>query len=798
MTLKHDRELQIALGTGRKTKRWKNRTMRWSELLDRLSHFVVTNETVAQYKGMSQDRQAEIKDVGGFVGGYCKDGSRKQVTARSVLCLDADYADDALWADWQLIRSEAAAIYSTHKHTPEAPRLRLVIPLARDVTPDEYAAIGRRVAADLGIDKFDDTTYSPDRLMYWPSCSSDGEQVFDYQDGPMLDPDRVLAQYQDWRDVSAWPVSRRVADVVRRAAARQQDPLTKTGIVGAFCRAHSIQEAIEQYLGGIYTPCDEPGRYTYEGGSTAAGVVTYEDRFAYSHHATDPASGQLCNAWDTVRIHLYGDLDADQAEDATASKLPSYRAMRARALEDKAVRAELVSSQTQAITDDFGDLGPDQAEDTEDGSDDWMSQMDLTQEGNIRSTLRNIRLALENDPQLKGRIAWDEMDLLPAVRGDLPWRKVEGRRGRTWQNGDDANLRLYLETTYHITGKDKILDGVETTARAHSYHPVRDYIRAVEWDGTPRLDALLVRYLGAEDTAYTRAVTRKTLVAAVARVFRPGVKFDYMLTIRGQQGIGKSALISRLAGDWYSDSFGTVQGKEAYEQVRRAWIIEVGELAGMKKAEAEAIKLFISKREDQYRPAYGRQIEIYPRQCIFVGTTNESEFLRDPTGNRRFWVVDTPDSDRRVDFRPELTDDVVHQIWAEAYHYYQQGEALYLTGEAEAEALRIQEDYAEEDDRAGMVQNYLDRLLPEDWPKMDIYARREWLGTDAEGTVRRTRVSRMEIWCEVFGNPPGRIDRYESKAIHAMLTKAGWRVLGVRQIDGYGKQRIYTPLRYKA
>ena len=346
---------------------------------------------------------------------------------------------------------------------------------------------------------------------------------------------------------------------------------------------------------------------------------------------------------------------------------------------------------------------------------------------------------------------------------------------------------------YHITGKDKILDGVEITAKAHSFHPVREYIQAAEWDGVPRVDTLLVRYLGAADTAYTRAVTRKTLVAAVARVFRPGVKFDYMLTIRGRQGIGKTALIGRLAGDWYSDSFSTVQGKEAYEQVRRAWIIEVGELAGMKKAEAEAIKLFISKREDQYRPAYGRQIEIFPRQCIFVGTTNEAEFLRDPTGNRRFWVVDTPNSDSRVNFRPELTEDVVHQIWAEAYHYYQQGEDLYLTGEAEAEANRIQEEFAEADDRAGMVQGYLDRLLPEDWPKMDIYARREWLGTDAKGTVKRTRVCRMEIWCEVFGNPPGRIDRYESKAIHAILEKAGWRMGGSMRLGGYGKQRIYRP-----
>ena len=383
--------------------------------------------------------------------------------------------------------------------------------------------------------------------------------------------------------------------------------------------------------------------------------------------------------------------------------------------------------------------------------------------------------------------------MLPAVRRDLPWREARDRRGRTWQNSDDANLRLYMERVYGSTGKEKILDGVDTTANAHRFHPIREYIRAAEWDGVPRVDTLLIRYLGAEDTAYVRAVTRKTLVAAVARVFRPGIKFDYMLTIRGKQGIGKSALLSRLAGEWFSDSFSTMQGKEAYEQVRRAWIIEVGELAGMKKAEAETIKLFISKQEDQYRPAYGRQVEVFPRQCIFIGTTNESEFLRDTTGNRRFWVVDTPNSDGRIDFRPELTQDVVHQIWAEAYTYYKQGETLYLSGELDAEAAITQAAHAEHDEREGMVLDYLDRKLPAGWDGMGLYERREWLESDARGTVPRRYVCRMEIWCEVFGNPPGKYSTFEGKTIHAILEACGWHYQKYpRRFPEYGAQRAYV------
>lgn len=781
-----DRALNIALGTGRKTKKWKNRTMRWSELRDRLGKFVVTNETVAQYKAMSRDRQAEIKDVGGFVGGYCKNGNRSDVESRSVLCLDADFADENIWPDWQMLYECAAAIYSTHKHTPEAPRLRLVIPLSRDVNPDEYAAIGRQVAADMGIDKFDDTTYSPVRLMYWPSRSCDGEEIFEYQDGPMLNPDKILARYKDWRDISAWPVSSRVADVVQRSVAKQKDPLAKPGMVGAFCRTYSVQEAIEKYLNDVYLPCDDPDRYTYAGGSTAAGVVVYEDKFVYSHHATDPASSQLCNAWDMVRLHRFGDLDANKDEDTAPTKLPSYRAMLDLAMQDENVR-------TTAVNDRMGEVGSDFEAIEDENPDAWKQDLELTQEGGIRSTIGNIRLILENDPAIKGCLAWDEMDMMPAVRRDLPWREASDRRGKTWQNSDDANLRLYLETTYGITGKEKIYDGVETTMKAHSFHPIRDYIRAATWDGEERIETLLIKYLGAEDSTYTRAVTRKTLTAAVARVFRPGIKFDYMLTIRGKQGIGKSALIGRLAGDWFSDSFSTMQGKEAYEQVRRAWIIEVGELAGMKRAEAETIKLFISKQEDQYRPAYGRQVETFPRQCIFIGTTNESEFLRDQTGNRRFWVVDTPNSDAREDFREDLDDETIHQIWAEAYHYFKQGEKLYLESQLEEEAAAIQKSYAESDDRIGLVQAYLERLLPENWEEMDLYERREWLQSDTEGTVKRERVCRLEIWCEALGNPLGKIDGYEGKRISGIMSALGWTYMNAKNFKLYGKQRVYVP-----
>ena len=780
-TIQYDRALDVALGNNRKTKHWKNKQLAWSSLLDRLAKETRTPETMAEYKAMSRDQQSDVKDVGGFVGGYCNNGSRTDVAFRSVLCLDADFADAELWPDWELLYGNAAAVYSTHKHTTAKPRLRLVVPLARDVSGDEYQAIGRRVAASLGIDKFDDTTYQPQRVMYWPSCSQDGEYVFEYIDAPLLDPDAVLATYHNWRDVSSWPMSSRVAEVVKKTASRQKDPLIKGGLVGAFCRAYSIQEAIATYV-PTYQPCDEPGRYTYTEGSTAAGVVIYDDKFSYSHHATDPASGQLCNAWDLVRLHQFAELDEDTDPDKPVSQRPSYKAMAQLAAADDKVKAQLVADRTAEAAADF-EAAPEDA--------DWTRNLKITEKGGIAQTIENVVLILTHDPKLAGAIAYNEMDHNIVAVSSVPWNSAKGPR--QWVDADDAALRYYLEKTYGISGKDRIFDAVNVVAQQASFHPVREYLDSCTWDQVPRAETLLIDYLGAEDNEYTRAVTRKTLAAAVARIYRPGCKFDYMLTLRGRQGLGKSALIAKLGGPWFSDTFTTMQGKDAYEQVQGVWLMEVGELAGMRKAEAETIKLYISKQRDRFRPAYGRRLQEFPRQCVFIGTTNETQFLRDTTGNRRFWVVDTPNEPTKS-LWDDLTPETVRLIWAEAVEIYKAGEALYLPRKLEQVAREVQEAYEEENPKAGIIVDYLDRLLPENWPHMDTYSRRQWLETGGEGTVQRQTVCTLEIWAEALGGNPDKLDRYTAKEIRdIMATLPDWRHRGNARTTArpYGRQRYY-------
>ena len=785
--LTHDKPLDVAVGNSRKTKTWKNKTMLWSELLDRLKQATRTPETMAEYKAMSRNQQSEIKDVGGFVGGYCNNGNRSDVRHRSILCLDADYADADLWQDACRLFDYAIAVYSTHKHTPEKPRLRLVIPLARNVDPDEYQAIGRRVADLLGIDKFDDTSYQPQRLMYWPSCSQDGEFFFDYIDDEFLDPDIVLSTYHNWRDVSSWPMSSRVAEVVKKTAAQQKDPTEKGGIVGAFCRTYTISEAIETFI-PTYQPCDEPNRYTYTEGSTAAGVVIYEDKWSYSHHATDPASGQLVNAWDLVRLHRYGQLDLDCAPDTPTSSRPSYKAMAEQVSKDQRVTAQVVADRVAEARADL-DAPLEDVPDTDVGN--WREKLKITEKGVLAQTIENVVTILRHDPDLAGRLALNEMDHNIVTQKSLPWR--QSPRISQWTDTDDAALRYYLERIYGLTGKDRIFDATNVVANENKFHPVRDYLSGCAWDGVPRVETLLIDYMGAEDNDYTRAVTKKTLTAAVARVFTPGCKFDYMLTLRGRQGMGKSALIAKLGGEWFSDSFTTVQGKEAYEQVIGVWIMEVGELAGMRKAEEEATKLYVSKQVDRFRPAYGRRTQEFPRQCIFIGTTNEQQFLRDSTGNRRFWVVDTPNRPRR-DMWAELTPETIKLIWGEAVEIFKQGETLFLPPEIEAMARNVQRAHEEENPKVGIVAEYLDRLLPEDWEKRDAYDRRAWLESDAEGTVQRTTVCTAEIWAEALGGNPEKISRLDLKEIGAIMASLPeWRHQGskIKTIRPYGRQRFY-------
>lgn len=774
--IKQDGIFDLATGRSRRETSWRNKEMSWSELVTRVSTTHRTAETHAEYMAAKKPRQDEIKDVGGFVGAYLSNGRRKSgnVAHRQLLTLDLDFAKSGFWDDFTLTYLEAALIYSTHKHSADSPRLRLIIPLDRPVMRDEYEAIARKVAGNLDIEIFDPTTFQAERLMYWPSTSKDGVFEFEYQDGKWLCADEVLNSYRDWRDVSEWPISSRVDKLLVRSMQKQGDPLEKTGVVGAFCRSYSISEAIEKFLSSVYDACDIDSRYTYKEGSTAAGLVVYEDKYAFSHHGTDPVSGKLCNAFDLVRLHRFGLKDEDVKEGTPGNKLPSYTAMIEFASKDDAVRKLIVSEKLADAKADFEGLD---LEDEQEEDDSWQADLSVDKRGNIFSTINNIVLILNNDPFLKGKIALNSFEKREVVLGNLPWRKITANT-RYLTDTDDAALRHYIEKRYEITGVQKIKDAMDIVCMQHAFHPVRNYLDGLQWDGIPRVDTLFIDFMGVRDSAYTRAVSRKALVAAVNRIYRPGCKFDYVLVLVGKQGQKKSSMFDKLGRDWFSDSFGTVQGKEAYEQLQGVWLVEMAELAGLRKAEVETIKHFISKREDRYRVAYGRRLENFPRQCVFFGTSNNKDFLRDPTGNRRFWPLDTYEFHPAKDVFKDLDDYEVGQVWAEAVEFFHKGEPLYLSAKLEEEAYAMQEEHSEKDERAGMIQQYLDTLLPVNWGQMDVYERRSFLqGGELEpvGKLQRDRVCVAEIWCEVLGGQQKEMNRFNTKDIHdIMRVMPGW------------------------
>lgn len=774
ITLKNNITLDIATAGTCKAMKWQNKRTTWQDIVNTLSETERTSETIKQYFSYSKDKQGEIKDVGGFVGGYLREGRRKKgyIEYRQVVCLDVDYGTLDLWIDFGLMEY-AGCMYTTHKHRLEDPRFRIVFPLSRKVSPDEYEAIARVVANWLGIDAFDDTTYQPSRLMYYPSTSKDGEFVFHYSDGPVMDADEVLAELPDWQDPTTWPISSRVKDVVKRnSSGKVEDPEDKGGIVGAFCRAYTMDEAIAEFLTEVYEPCEELGhdRYSLIGGSTSGGLVVYDNKLAYSHHATDIAGGKLLNAFDLVRLHKFADLDEKAKPDTEITKLPSYKAMADFASKLSPVKKEVVRQRREQAADDYDELEVKAREVAE--ADEWINELETEgKNGKIKNTINNAVLILQNDENLKGCLGFNEFEQRETALKALPWDRNVSHYPRPLSDSDDAELRLYLERCYDLTNKGQIADAVIVVSRANSYHPVRDYLDAVEWDGVERLDTLFIDLFGVADTPYVRAVTRKAFCAAVARIYRPGCKFDYVTVIVGEQGIGKSTTLAKMGGDWFSDSVSTLVGREALESIQGSWLIELGELASLKKADIDAVKHFISKKEDRFRVAYGKRIEHFPRRCVFFGTTNEEDFLRDVSGNRRFWVVDCKGCTGRLDFKEYLTGATIAQLWGEAKERYTQGEPLYLAEEGlEEEARIIQDKHLEKDDRSGLINEYLERLLPENWDTLDPYQRRNWLSDENNvGTVERQRTCILEIWAECLGKDPNSITRRDSYEISRIM-----------------------------
>lgn len=775
------RDLAIAYGASRKALKWSNKTTSFDALKQRLKVTLYTPESAEEYAAMSTAARDQAKDHGGFVAGVLIGGRRKvdTVEKRSMISLDGDRIDVAFLEEYERRIPWTSALYTTHSSTPEKPRARIVIPLARDVTPDEFAAVSRYVAQMLGIDFFDECSYLTNQLMFWPSTPSNGTFDFKETDGPWLDPDEILNAHPEWKDPTRLPTSSRESQARVASGKKQQDPLTKEGAVGLFNRAfYPIQTALETFLSDVYEPTVSDQRWHLIESGSMPGVEIKEDRFVYSHHAKDPAYLKLCNAFDIVRIHKFGDLD----------EKASFKAMRDFAMSLDEVKVLAANEKLEEAGEEFSSSADD---------DSWKKR--LRYEGRtlkLENSLHNIQLILENDPLLKN-IVFNRLADGMEIVGPVPWQHP----AKFWRDQDDAQLISYIDSHYGSFSARNYDIAVTKVADDRSYHPIREMFEALPpWDGVRRVDTLLIDYLGAQDNPYVRAVTRKALCAAYCRVFSPGVKYDYMIVLNGDQGIGKSTLIAKLGMEWFSDSLALsdMNDKTAAEKLQGYWILEIGELAGMKKADIDKVKAFVSRQDDKYRASFGRRVTPHLRQCIFFGTTNtENGYLRDITGNRRFWNVKVTGNGK---YRPwDLDDETVQMVWAEAMLLAKAGEPLYLPPELEAMAKEEQVLAMEHDEREGVVAEYLDMPLPENWDELNVYQRREFIRdtddpTRPRGTHRRETVSNIEIWCECFGKNKEDLRPQDSYVISTLMVRmAGWRKTADRPyLPIYGRQRVYV------
>lgn len=394
-------------------------------------------------------------------------------------------------------------------------------------------------------------------------------------------------------------------------------------------------------------------------------------------------------------------------------------------------------------------------------------------------SIENICTVLRLDENLAGKIKYNELSYSPFIYGELPW--TNGDNYREWTNTDDSNLKCYIEDTYGLTSMDKIMEALNIVISENPFNPVVNYLEQLKWDGVKRIDSLLSDYLGVEKNEYSETVMRLFMLGAISRAYNPGCKFDYMPVLVGEQGVGKSTFFKVLAGNdaWYNDNFNTVEGDKAAEKLRGMWIVELAELLATKKAkEVESIKAFITSTIDSYRAPYGRRTEQRPRMCVFAGTTNNSHFMTDKTGNRRYLplIVRKAHVQKSLFESPEKVQQEFKQAWAEALHIYNtENPKLIFPRHLEDMVKKNQNQFEEEDVRVGIIQNYLDEI----------------------GVVSE-KICVMELWERALGNEGKPCERRFSNEIHDIMEHSiqGWQRIknssgGRYRTQKYGVQVCY-------
>lgn len=410
--------------------------------------------------------------------------------------------------------------------------------------------------------------------------------------------------------------------------------------------------------------------------------------------------------------------------------------------------------------------------------------LDCNDKGAPYQTITNCMTVLTHDARLAGRFGYNEVAYTKTIECPVPWDDRECTRQIS--DIDYSQFAAYLEKEYGLHSKPKAIDAIANVCSHNRYNPIVEWLESLKWDGQPRVGGLLPLCLGCLETRYNTEVMKLFMRGAIARVVEPGCQFDEMIVLVGGQGIGKSTFLRKLAHqpNWFDGNFNTIEGDTAVERLRGKWLLEMAELLSLKKAkEVEAVKSFITNRIDTIRPKYAKETEDRPRTCVFAGTTNDMDFLSDPTGNRRFLPVHCGASERQEFLFSDEAQDFIDQCWAEMYAAWKAGDRkLELPMDILAMAEKIREDHTEDDPRVALIQQYLDAKMQK--------------AEDPEGVASRvcvTEILKDVLEVSDYRNPPRRL----VNEIHAIMRNSiegyvPYGRAGGKALTTFGMQRCYV------
>lgn len=764
-----DLTLDLSVAPSVSSRRWEAATLTWERLVDRAHH------------------PESVKDCGGYVAGRLKGTARRkgQVEYRSAVTLDADAASETLPAVVAGLGLRAL-VHSTYSHTRAHPRYRVIIPImGPGLSEEEYPRVARGLMEALGEAQFDPGSTQPERLMFWPATATPDEYEVQECDGETATAQGLL---RDFGGLGPTP---------DHMPGSKRDPLGLPGVAGAFNRVYDMAMAVETFH-LPYDPVDgEPNRWHYTPAESEGGVIVYPDGYVFSNHASDPAYGRALSMFDLVALHVYG--GEDRAAGVPQSTAPADRPSIQRAMREFAARPEIV---TELVAADFA--GVDGDEDGARGLPEWVLEFHLhPKTGKPLDDVHNWDLLMRHDPVLRG-LARNDMDLTTVTRRPFPWRTVEAGKDDALTNADRAQISAHLQRAYNMPrpAQEQLNGVIDMVAQDNAFHPVVEYLEGLEWDGVSRIETYLP---GAAD-AYTRRVARLVVVQAVARALDPGVKVDNCLILTGRQGLGKSWFVETMARGW-TCTLGPIEGsglRDTVMAMTRSWVTVADEGFAMKKADAEALKQFVTLTHDVIRLPYAREHVKLPRRQVIWGTTNDAVFLRAQEGNRRFLIVEVAE---KLDFG-KYTDEYVNQVWAEAVHIWKTSRdkyglkdnpELFLSSEEEAAAESVRSMATEEDSMTGLIQAYLDTLVPANWVEMSPEERISWLRDEEQGIVSGTHpidvVCSLEIWEIALGRERGKHSRVDILQItNALKQLPGWfgPMPKPTRLPFYGPQRVFA------